>query len=77
MRGISSNFLSKLKYGFLSDIVKQVLKDKDLDFEIRDNYINIYFKGNSLIKLSEANTNSFNVEINDKFKNGLVIPNQL
>jgi len=72
MRGLSETFMTSLKSGFLSGITKQVIKDSDLDLEIRDNYINVYYKGNSLLKLTEKpNSDCYEVTIDPKFKEGL------
>ena len=54
MRHLSEGFISNLKHGYLSGIVQRVIEDKDLDLQIRDNYLNIYYKGNSLLKLTGA-----------------------
>ena len=74
MRRFSESFMSCLKNDFLSPIVTVVKEDKDLDFQIRDNYFNIYYKGNSLLNLSEASGRRFKVGIHEKFAAGLDIP---
>jgi hypothetical protein len=74
MRELSPEFIEIFKQGHLQELITKVIEDKDLDFQIRDKYINLYFKGNSLLKLSEAN---YKVEINKKFTNGLMIPEEL
>ncbi len=74
MRHLSESFMSCLKNGFLAPIVAAVKEDKDLDFHIRNNYVNIYYKGNSLLKLSEASGRRFKVDIHPKFTAGLDIP---
>jgi hypothetical protein len=51
---LSDTFLNCLKSGFLSEISEYVKHDHDLNLEIRNSYINIYYKGNSLLKLSES-----------------------
>ena len=53
MRTLSKTFLHCLKKGFLSAITEQYRHDPDLSLEIRDNYINFYYKGNSLLNLDE------------------------
>lgn len=67
MRQLSENFIHTLKAGFLSPLLGNVLADKDLDLHIRDNYLNIYYKGNSLLKLAESGSSRFKVEIHPKF----------
>jgi hypothetical protein len=44
MRQLSSSFLTQLKTGFLNPLLSLIHGDLDLDLQIRDNYINIYFK---------------------------------
>src|SRR5690349_24163836 len=72
MRKISSTFLSCLKSGFLSEITGYVRQDHDLNLEIRESYINVYYKGNSLLKLSEVNSLlHYRAEIHKKFLEGV------
>lgn len=66
MRKLSSSFIQDLKSGFLSALMDQVHRDRDLDLEIRDNYLNIYFKGNSLLKLDEVRSGQYRVDIHPK-----------
>lgn len=73
MRKLSSEFLECLKTGFLSPITEYVRNDKDLQLEIRNGYINLYFKGNSLLKLKESSPNKYKAEINKKFLTNLDI----
>ncbi len=67
MRKLDDHFIKELKTGgLLNPIVETVINDTSLDFEIRGGYINIYFKGNSILKLNENAT----YEIHKKFLNG-------
>jgi hypothetical protein len=77
MRGLSDSFMEELKFGFLSDIPKKVRKDKDLDLQIRENCFNIYYKGNALLRLEYASQKKYRVDINDRFKISLNIPDYL
>jgi hypothetical protein len=78
MRKLSTSFLECLKGGFLSGVVEFVRSDHDLNLEIREGYFNIYFKGNSLLKLCDtASSGSFRAEIHEKFTTGLVVPTNL
>lgn len=74
MRGLSQQFIDDLKCNFLSDIIFRVRMDKDLDLQIREGYINIYFKGNSLLKLTEVEPHNYRVDIHEKFSGGLDSP---
>ena len=74
MRGLSVEFIGCLKSGFLSGITESVKGDPDLDLEIRDAYINVYYKGNSLLKLAEASSSRYKAEIHKKFLEGINLP---
>ena len=71
MRKLSEGFMQALDSGFLKGIPRAVIADKDLDLYIRENYLNIYYKGNSLLKLEEWGGDRYQVEINQKFLEGL------
>jgi hypothetical protein len=72
MRNLSKIFLNCLKSGFLSEITEYVRRDHDLNLEIRDAYINIYYKGNSLLKLTEVGSLlHYKAEIHKKFLEGV------
>jgi len=78
MRKLSEAFLHCLKSGFLSEITERVKRDRDLNLEIREGYLNIYFKGNSLLKLAEVGTlPRYKVDIHKKFLDGINIPLEL
>jgi hypothetical protein len=67
MRGLSDRFMNSLKTGHLSALTRKVIKDPDLDLQIRHNYLNIYYKGNSLLKLSETRQQQYKAYIHPKF----------
>jgi hypothetical protein len=72
MRKLSGPFLDCLKSDFLSEITEFVRRDHDLNLEIRDSYINIYFKGNSLLKLAKTGSPlRYKAEIHEKFMEGI------
>lgn len=73
MRRLSEDFLSALQSGILYGLLDHVKQDMDLDLEIRDNYLNIYYKGNSLLKLEELRSNApcrYRPTIHEKFLGG-------
>lgn len=74
MRKLSETFMDALKDGILSRIRKKVIEDKDLDLQIRNNYLNLYYKGNSLLKLKEVHGTKYKVDIHSKFVGDLSIP---
>lgn len=74
MRELSDNFIQILKHGLLSPLLDLVTGDKDLDLQIRAGYLNIYYKGNSLLKLTETPGNRYKVDIHPKFTGRGSIP---
>lgn len=58
-RGLSTNFLSELKDGYLQPLVDYVKQDETLFFAIRENYINIYYRGGNLLKVESGATNTY------------------
>ncbi|CAG1016663.1 hypothetical protein ANAEL_05751 [Anaerolineales bacterium] len=73
MRKLSDNFFNCLKSGFLSGITEAVKQDPDLNLEIREGYINVYYKGNSLLKLDETKSR-YKAKIDKKFLKGVNLP---
>lgn len=55
-------------------MAQYVRDDYDLDMEIRENYINLYYKGNSLLKLAEVKGAHYRGEIHKKFLAGVDTP---
>src|SRR5215207_4451636 len=76
MRQLSESFMLALQQGVLADLTKQIIADKDLDLQIRNGYLNIYYKGNSLLRLTEVGTH-YRIDMDAKFRTGLTIPNLL
>ncbi|MBN1180812.1 MAG: hypothetical protein JXB49_00895 [Bacteroidales bacterium] len=72
MRALNDNFVEEFKKGgCYNDLLKLVIQDADLDLQIRESRINIYYKGNSILQLKENHT----CEIHQKFTQN--IPYQL
>jgi len=62
-RGIhKEKFLNSLKDGNLKKMLEVIRKDKDLDIQIRNNYLNIYYKGGNIAKVKSESSVEF-----DKF----------
>jgi len=71
-----------IKRYFSPDVLKRIKKDfqflikfinnsyGEFDFSIRDNYFNIYYKGNSLAKVKPIKGNTYRITIHRKFFNG-------
>ena len=62
-----------MKSGFFSALTQKVIADRDLDLQIRQDYLNIYFKGNSLLKLTEKGRGNYEVYIHRKITGPLKI----
>ena len=52
-RGLDARFLEDLQSGFLSPIRERVLADSTLCLEFRQNYVNLYYRGGNLLRLSQ------------------------
>lgn len=77
MRSLSSTFMASLKSGFLSQLTQEVIDDFDLNLEIRKDYINLYYKGNSLLRLEESRPRRYKVDVAAKFLTDLSVPSEL
>lgn len=77
MRKLSDRFMQSLTVGELKKIRQKAIDDPDIILEIRENYLNLYFKGKSLLKLVEAPSGKFQVNIHPKFTEGLSVPAEL
>lgn len=53
-RALDDTFLRDLMDGLLSPFLERVKVDRTLCLEIRENYVNIYYRGGNLLKLSAA-----------------------
>ncbi len=60
-RTVSDDFIGDLTRtdGFLYPILERVRKDNTLMIAIRNNYINIYYRGGSILKLTRQNKGSY------------------
>ena len=54
-RGLTDQFMRDLKDGILHPILDRVLKDDTLDLQIRNNYVNVYYRGGNLMKITDPN----------------------
>lgn len=55
MRVLSDTFMHNLQSGSLHKLLKAVKADETLCLEIRENYINIYYRGGSILRVAEVN----------------------
>ena len=56
MRHLKSNFLTALKEGELSPLLKLVKSDSSLCLELRGPYINVYYRGGNLMKVEHRSS---------------------
>ena len=54
MRGLSKNFMNDLKYDKLKNFLTSVKEDDTLSLEIRNNYINIYYRGGNIFRIENC-----------------------
>jgi hypothetical protein len=52
-RGLSQRFVSDLQNGVLEPLLQRVKSDTSLDMEIRHEYLNIYYRGGNILKVSK------------------------
>lgn len=76
-RRLSPEFMQCLQTGFLSGLRQSIASDIDLNLELRAGYLNVYYKGNSLLKLTERSAARYQVEVHPQFSAGLPLPTQL
>lgn len=53
-RGLGPEFLRDLDCGVLSPLLRRVKADRTLSLELRADYINVYYRGGSLLRVSRA-----------------------
>lgn len=71
---IINRFFNQTNFKRMEDdfiFLLKMIKDKDfrgeLDLALRDNYFNLYYKGNSLAKVEFCKGDSYRISINEKF----------
>jgi len=77
MRVLSEPFMNDLinEDGKLHSILERVKRDHTLMLAIRDDYINIYFRGGNILRISEKKKGSYQAEFDKKYnKTQLPLP---
>ncbi len=71
MRGLSEKFMEDLKVGELKTLLETVKRDDTLCLEIREGYINIYYRGGNICKVSQEDKGYqffFDMKYTEKYK---------
>ena len=50
MRQLNEDFLEKFDNEY-KELLRCIVNDPDLDMQIRENYLNVYYKGGSILKI--------------------------
>lgn len=53
--------------GTLHSVLERVKKDHTLMFAIRENYVNIYYRGGDILRITEKTHGSYRAEFNDEY----------
>jgi len=69
MKGIGPDFVNAMINGdgVLSSILERVKQDHTLMLAIREGYINIYYRGGNLLKITERGSGSFSTFFDDEY----------
>jgi len=62
MRKLDRDFIKDLLGGQLKELLNYIKLDNTLDLEIRENYINIYYLGGNILKVTKIN-GSYNFQL--------------
>jgi len=77
VRALSIDFMKDLKdtNGALYPILERVKQDHTLMLAIRENYINIYYRGGNILKVNEQGKNVYQAYFDDQYnKSGRTMP---
>ena len=78
MRELSETFMHDLlnPEGILHPILSRIKRDQTLMLAIRDGFINIYYRGGSILRVTETNKGFYRAFFDERYnKSGEVIPN--
>jgi len=59
MRALSENFMADLKEGILKRLLDRVKRDDTLMLSIRTDYVNIYYRGGSILRITEKSEHRY------------------
>lgn len=67
MRALCEQFLGDLECGMLAPLTKRVKSDHTLCLELRGDYINVYYRGGSLLKVKVAGCDGYSVQFDKNY----------
>ena len=67
-RELDNEFVKELLEGTLKNCLDYVRKDDTLDLEIRENYINVYYRGGNVLKVNK-NKDNYQYEFDENYLN--------
>jgi len=70
MRKLSNHFMNELLKGSLCQLLTYVKDDNTLDLEIREDYINIYYRGGNILKVDNYKNSSFSYKFDEGYLKG-------
>ncbi|MDR0498152.1 MAG: hypothetical protein LBH03_00260 [Holophagales bacterium] len=66
-RKLSTDFMNDLQNGILFPLLDRVRRDDTLMLAIRENYINVYYRGGNIIRLEESSPNKYVASFDDNY----------
>ena len=66
-RELSSTFMSDLLTGSLEKVLAYIHKDNTLDVEIREKFINIYYRGGNILRIIEIGISKYKFEYDKNY----------
>lgn len=73
MRGLSPQFMQDLLTGDLAVLLERIRLDHTLDLQIREDYLNVYYRGGNLLKLS-AGAGGYTAFFDRRYAKGAPLP---
>lgn len=67
MRGLQEGFMLDLSQGVLSALLERVRGDHTLDLQIRENYVNVYYRGGSLVCARSERAGGYTFAFNTQY----------
>ena len=66
-RGLDDDFINDLRHGLLRPLLDMVKTDNTLMLAIRNNYINIYYRGGSILRLTRKGASQYEAKYDWKY----------